>query len=226
KEFIGPRTKVEETLAIIWAQALGVERVGIHDNFLSLGGDSILSIQVVSKANRAGLRITARQLFTYPTIAELAAVAEIAQTTSVEQGEVSGEVELSPIQCWFFDKITSHRHHYNQALLLAAATDLDPALVRAALARLLAHHDALRARFQRRAAGWQQRIAPLQTDLPLTVVDLSAVAAADQRRAIEATADAAQASLDLADGPLLRLVLMRLGAGQGQRLLIVIHHLV
>src|SRR5207253_3066143 len=128
---------------------------------------------------QAGLHLTTKHIFQCQTIAELAVMAETVSLVPADQGEVSGEVELSPIQCWFFDMITSHRHHYNQALLLASAADLDPALLRAALARLLAHHDALRARFQRRAAGWQQRIAPLQADLPLTVVHLSAAAAAD-----------------------------------------------
>ncbi len=72
--FIAPRTTVEETLASIWAEALGLERVGVYDNFFSLGGDSILSIQVVTRARQVGLQLTTKQLFQHQTIAQLAAV--------------------------------------------------------------------------------------------------------------------------------------------------------
>jgi aryl carrier-like protein len=72
--FIAPRTVVEETLASIWTEALGLERVGVYDNFFSLGGDSILSIQVVTRARQAGLQLTTKQLFQHQTIAQLAAV--------------------------------------------------------------------------------------------------------------------------------------------------------
>jgi alpha-ketoglutarate-dependent taurine dioxygenase len=73
--YAAPRTAPEKTLADIWSQILGVERVGIHDNFFELGGDSIRSIQIISRANRAGLRLTPAQIFTHQTIGELAAVA-------------------------------------------------------------------------------------------------------------------------------------------------------
>ncbi|MGH9830697.1 MAG: non-ribosomal peptide synthetase, partial [Blastocatellia bacterium] len=71
----GPCTPAERVLATIWAEVLGVGKIGIHDNFFSMGGDSILSIQVVSRAKRAGLVLSARQLFEHQTIAKLAAVA-------------------------------------------------------------------------------------------------------------------------------------------------------
>ncbi|HEX6292209.1 MAG TPA: amino acid adenylation domain-containing protein [Herpetosiphonaceae bacterium] len=71
--FVPPRTPVEEQLAAIWAAVLGLEQVGIHDNFFSLGGDSILSLQVISRANQIGLRLRPTQLFQSPTIAALAA---------------------------------------------------------------------------------------------------------------------------------------------------------
>ncbi|MCC5624158.1 phosphopantetheine-binding protein, partial [Nostoc sp. CHAB 5715] len=80
-----PRTVVEEVLATIWSQVLGIGQVGIHNNFLELGGDSIQSIQVAAKAYEAGLKFSINQLFAYPTIAELATVVE---TISVPQEEV------------------------------------------------------------------------------------------------------------------------------------------
>src|SRR6185369_14534437 len=70
-----PRNAAEETLAAIWRQVLGRERIGVHDRFFRLGGDSILSIQVVARARQAGLVVTPRQVFEKQTIAALAAVA-------------------------------------------------------------------------------------------------------------------------------------------------------
>jgi aryl carrier-like protein len=73
--FVAPRTPQEQTLAGIWMQVLHLDQVGVYDNFFELGGDSIRSIQIIAKANQAGLRLTPQDLFQHQTIAELAAVA-------------------------------------------------------------------------------------------------------------------------------------------------------
>lgn len=73
-----PRNETESRLAEIWSAVLGVGAIGIHDNYFELGGDSIQCIQVMSKARRAGYRITTSLLFEHPTIAQLAVVAEVA----------------------------------------------------------------------------------------------------------------------------------------------------
>ncbi|HTG33806.1 MAG TPA: amino acid adenylation domain-containing protein, partial [Thermoanaerobaculia bacterium] len=90
-----PRGAVEETLAAIWRQVLGCEQVGVHDNFFRLGGDSILSIQIVARARQAGLVVTPRQIFEEQTIAALAAVSTPLAAAEVEQGAVGGEVPLT-----------------------------------------------------------------------------------------------------------------------------------
>ncbi|MGH9762235.1 MAG: non-ribosomal peptide synthetase, partial [Blastocatellia bacterium] len=79
-----PVTKVQKQLAEVWTEALGVEKVGITDNFFALGGDSIISIQVVSRARQAGLDITHKQVFQHPTIAELSQLAAESQAYSNE----------------------------------------------------------------------------------------------------------------------------------------------
>ena len=167
--YTAPRTAIEETLARIWKEVLGVEKVGVTDNFFALGGDSILSIQVVGRARQHGLMITPRQLFEHQTLAALAVVAETgiaaAQAVSAEQGAVSGDVPLTPIQRWFFDLPLPNPHHWNQSILLEARSILDPDLLEQAVVRLVAHHDALRMRFAKTdsavhaetAAGWRQR---------------------------------------------------------------------
>src|SRR5205085_8515128 len=111
--FVAPRTPVEQALAEIWAQVLGREHVGIHTDFFELGGDSILGIQIVARANQVGLRFIPKQLFQYPTVAKLAAVVDIATPLHAEQGLVHGTVALTPIQRWFFDQNQPDPHHFN-----------------------------------------------------------------------------------------------------------------
>jgi amino acid adenylation domain-containing protein/non-ribosomal peptide synthase protein (TIGR01720 family) len=223
--FVAPRTPAEEILAAIWAQVLGVAQVGIHDNFFACGGDSILSIQIVAKANAAGLRITPKQLFEYQTIAALAAVAGAAEAIQAEQGRITGALPLTPIQRWFFDQDLPDRHHWNQAVLLETRQALDFTLLERALEHILQHHDALRLRFTHGETGWQQFNADSVETMPLVRIDLSGLPAAEQPAAITAAAARLHTSMDLAAGSLLRAALFDLGPATPGRLLIVIHHL-
>ena len=116
--FVAPRTTAESILAGIWAEVLRLERVGMHDNFFALGGDSILSIQMIARANQAGLRLTSKQLFQQQTIAELATVDGVTPAIQAEQGLVLGPVPCTPIQHWFFEQEIPDPHHWNQAMLL------------------------------------------------------------------------------------------------------------
>ncbi len=225
--FVESRSPVEQTLAEIWQALLGLERVGVHDNFFELGGDSILSVQVVARANQAGLRLTARHVFQYQTIAELAAVVGTGRVIQAEQGPVVGEVLLTPIQRWFFDQDFPEAHHFNQAFLLEVPEGLDAGTLREAVHQLLIHHDALRMRFERTDAGWRQRqTSPeeVQTEAIFACRDLTSLPRDRHSEALEQDAAQWQASLDLADGPLIRVVLYRRGGPD--RLLIVAHHLV
>src|SRR3990172_6889590 len=226
--FVAPRTEAEEVLAEIWRGLLGLDRLGVNDSFFDLGGDSILSIQVVSRAQQAGLHLTTRQVFEHPTVAGLAAVAEGKAAPEGEQGEVTGAVPLTPIQRWFFEQDLPERHHFNQSVLLKVRARVERGALEAALAALLRHHDALRLRFSREAGRgeWRQVNAGYE-EMPglLQWVDLSDLAAERRREAVEELSEAAQASPCLARGPLPRAVYFDLGSGQGGRLLLVIHHL-
>ena len=230
-----PRTDVERILAMLWQEALGVERVGVKDNFFELGGDSIMGIQIIARAADAGLHLTPRHIFEAPTVAELAALAEAPAEAPVEasastasqpeQGILEGEVPLTPVQRWFLAREFPNLHHWNQALLLLTRQPLDPAALRAAVAALLEHHDALRLRYTRTATGWRQAYAGLSEEIPCEVIDLSALPVAEQTAAIEAHAAALQRSLNLSAGPLIRMAYFPLGAAHPGRLLIIIHHL-
>ncbi len=224
-EHVAPRTEAEAGLARIWRELLRVERVGAHDNFFELGGDSILGLQVVARTAAAGLRLTPDQIFRHQSLAALAAAARTDVAAAADQGEVTGEAPLTPVQRWFFE----HRHgrpdHWNQAWMLAPREKLDSAALRGAVDALQRHHDALRLRFAREAdGGWRQWTAPAGDPAPVERVDLAGVDAGGRADALAAAADRAQASLDLAAGPVFRVVLFDLGA-EGSRLLFCVHHL-
>jgi non-ribosomal peptide synthase protein (TIGR01720 family) len=225
--FVGPRTPIEETIAKIWAQVLGLERVSIYDNFFELGGDSILSIQIVARTNQAGLQLTPKQLFESPTVAGLAAVAEIASTIQAEQGLVTGAIPLTPIQHWFFEQKLCDMHHWNQALLLEVRQSMSSNLLKQAVQYLMEYHDALRLRFTSTQSGWQQVNAGMDAveAVPFSFIDLSGIPAAERESVLESTTSELQASLNFTEGPLIRVALFDFGDNQPNRLLIVIHHL-
>ncbi len=154
--YVAPRNHVEEVLASIWSQVLGVPQVGIHDNFFAIGGDSIISIQIVARASQLGLRLASRQIFQHQTIAELAGVVGQTSVVYAEQGPVTGALPLTPIQRWFFEHELPERQHWNQAMLLELRAEIAPALIERSIARLIVQHDALRLRFAQEEAGWHQ----------------------------------------------------------------------
>lgn len=223
--YAAPRNKDEETLARIWADVLGIDRVGIHDNLFELGGDSILSIQVTARARQAGLHLTPRQVFLHPTVAELATLASSSTGVLASQDEVTGPLQLTPIQHWFFEQNLSNPHHWNQSLLFEVRELMDVRILREAIAFLLVHHDALRLRFVRDENGWNQSNALADELVPFAHVDLSSLPNEAMPAEMERMADIMQASIDLSAGPLLRVVLFDLGSSQPARLLFVIHHL-
>ena len=237
--FVAPRTPIEVQLCAIWQQVLGLEQIGIHDNFFSLGGDSILSIQIVARANQAGLSLSPRLLFQHQSVAALAGVAGSAQEVRAEQGRVSGRVAMTPIQQWFFEQVEVERQHWNQSVMLESRHgEIERGALGEAVREVLEHHDALRMKFRESVEGWEQECVEIAGEpIPLTIVDLTTLQAAAQENAgeideamlrdrIESAANQAQRSLSLENGQLMRVVLFECGQGQPPRLLIVIHHLV
>ncbi|HSR89843.1 MAG TPA: amino acid adenylation domain-containing protein [Gemmatimonadales bacterium] len=225
RSYTAPRNPVEELLADIWAEVLRLDRVGIHDNFFEIGGDSILSIQIVSRARQKGVLLMPRQVFEHQSIAELAAVAGTGEQVESEQGLVQGQVPLTPIQRWFLEDSPVDPHHFNQAVLLEVRRFLAPAVLQKAVARLLRAHDALRLRFSLENGEWRQEITAELDPVPYTLIDLALLPDDRQGRQIESLAAALQGSFDLGRGPLLRVVQIDLGSGRPGRLVLVIHHL-
>ncbi|MBV9788757.1 MAG: non-ribosomal peptide synthetase, partial [Chloroflexi bacterium] len=228
ESFVTPRTETEARLAAIWTGLLPVERVGVHDNFFQIGGDSIISIQVVTRARQQGIHLEVKHIFQAPTIAGLAALAQLtdARTTDAAQEILTGEVPLTPIQRHFFAQRLAEPNHYNQALMLEASQPLDVAALERALDALLAHHDALRLRFSHNNGAWTQRYIDLdktRTHTPLTVIDLAALPG-EPHAALDLAATEIQSQLDIEAGPIFKAALFTLG-DQPPYLLLAAHHL-
>jgi amino acid adenylation domain-containing protein/non-ribosomal peptide synthase protein (TIGR01720 family) len=219
------RTAVERQLVAIWRSVLGLEQIGVDDNFFDLGGDSILSIQVTNRAKKLGLDLAPRQVLEHQTIAALASAIGSTKPAVAEQGTVEGPVRLTPIQSWFFEHDFPDPHHWNTAFMVESRHALDAALVERVVALLIAHHDALRLRFTKEGPGYKQISAGLEGQTPFRHLDLSGLPELEQERAVEALADKLQGSLSLSEGPLVRVALFDFGADRPCRLLIIIHHL-
>jgi amino acid adenylation domain-containing protein/non-ribosomal peptide synthase protein (TIGR01720 family) len=228
---IPPRTEKEKILATIWCQVLNLQEVGIRDNFFELGGDSILSIQIISRAKLAGLHLTTKQIFENQTIEELAEVASEAETPVLaEQGMVVGDVLLSPIQQWFFEHDFAHEHHWNQSVLLDIRPEakLTEQQIGKALTAVVQQHDALRLRFVRdgeQVRQFHQSGVSGDDHFVLHHIELEQDDPARIGQLITEHCARIQASLDLAQGPILAAGFFRLADGQ-RKLLLVIHHLV
>ncbi len=221
-----PVTPLEHLLVKTWQDVLGVKPVGVTDRFFLLGGDSIKAIQVASRLLEQGWRLDVSHLFQYPTIREVARHAEEVRKT-IGQGPVSGRVELTPIQQWFFRMDFSQPHHWNQAFMLYRAEGFDEETVWPALEALVRHHDALRMvyRFDGNGTVQYNRAPGEGRGVTLEVLDLSHVEEHDRlARAVEKEAGRVQAGIDLTRGPLLKAALFRTAGGD--HLLLAIHHLV
>jgi amino acid adenylation domain-containing protein/non-ribosomal peptide synthase protein (TIGR01720 family) len=221
-----PKGEMEQKLADVWKEVLGLSTVNRKDNFFRLGGDSILSLQVIAKATQLGIHITPKQMFQFQTIAELAKVAIRKVGTDVDQGILTGKVELTPIQSWYFAQEPANAHHFNQAVMVQLRVALSPEQVGEAWQKLHDHHDALRLQFYQKKNGWRSEYGDIENQVSIRVHDLSTFESEEQRLEMKRLADYYQRSLNVTDGPITRLIYFNLGKQQHPRLLIIAHHLI
>ncbi len=216
-----PRAGFERRLADIWEALLGRTGIGRNDNFFSLGGDSILAIQVVARARQQGIAIAARDLFLHGTLTALAASVSDLAVADMERGPISGDMPLTPAQHWFLEQDFAEPDHWNQSVLLKPDRKLDPAGIQEALAFLDTAHDALRARFKREPDGWRQVYGEPGAAPVLRVVGCTSDEA---EKTVQEAMSSLHASFDLQNGPLWGAILIDID-GAEQRLGIAAHHL-
>jgi amino acid adenylation domain-containing protein len=251
EDHVAPRTDTERLLALVWAEVFGVERVGVTDDFFAFGGDSIAAIRVVSRARAHGVRLTSKDLFTAPTVAGLAEIADRAAGEPERDGRpaghrplvsltaaqserlaAGGEVEdvypLTPMQSgMLFDALMTGDTglHLVQFDLVLDGAD-DPELFGLAWQRTADRLSVLRT-----AVVWTDVDAPVQVvraaaTLPVTQHDWRGLAESDRLERWDALrAEDRAAGVDLATAPLARVAIVRL-TDTGVRVLWSVHHLV
>jgi phthiocerol/phenolphthiocerol synthesis type-I polyketide synthase E len=224
--YVEATNEFEKKIASVWQKILGIKEVGVHDNFFDLGGDSVQAIQIVAQINQLGFQLTPQQLFQKQTIAELAAIAASSQAIHAEQGTVTGEVLLMPIQSRFFEQGHPVPQHYNQSVMLEVSATIDAGVLQRTFHALMKHHDSLRTRFERAGTDWRQHIVAAEDSVPFSEFDLTKVSGAERRQKFEAAIAELQASLDLEQGLVFRAAFFHFGSSEPGRLLIIAHALV
>ncbi len=227
QSYLAPRNEVEERLKDIWEKVLGIENIGIENPFFELGGDSIKAIQVSARLFQEGYKVEIKDIFRYPTIAELSPHVRIV-TRKIDQGPVEGEVPLTPIQSWFFEQNFTDQHHWNQSIMLYRQEGFDAEILHQVLQKIMEHHDSLRMVFEPQTdqiIAFNRGVASAE-EYSLHVFDLRSQASTEEeiRRYIECEANQLQSAIQLETGPLVQVGLFQ--TEEGDHLLIVIHHLV
>ncbi|HTE55678.1 MAG TPA: amino acid adenylation domain-containing protein [Kofleriaceae bacterium] len=235
----GPGTATEEALAAIWSALLGVDRVGLDDDFFALGGHSLRATQLLARVRDGlGVELPVRAVFESPTLAAMAGRVDAARSEAARGGAGAtapplvarprgGALPLSFAQQrhWFLEELDPGSPLYNIPVAVRLDGALDRAAFERALAEIVRRHEALRTRFVNQQGSPRQVITPAeQASFALRFDDLAG-AAGPERTALEIAEADAREGFDLARGPLLRARLLRL-AGREHLLVLVVHHIV
>ncbi|WP_433582139.1 amino acid adenylation domain-containing protein [Paenibacillus amylolyticus] len=221
--YVAPRNETERTLAAVWEAVLNADRVGVTDHFFELGGDSIKSIQVSSRLHQAGYKLEIRDLFKYPTISQLSLHVKPIRRT-IDQGEITGETALTPIQHWFFESSFADPHHFNQSVMFYRKERFNEETVYQVLQKLAEHHDALRMVFCKTEQGFSALTRAIQDGGLFTLDVFDFKDAENPTQVVEAKATGIQAGIDLKNGPLMKAGLFQ--CEDGDHLLLAVHHAV
>ncbi|WP_436866196.1 non-ribosomal peptide synthase/polyketide synthase [Bacillus fungorum] len=232
-KYTAPRNPIEEIIAGIWNQVLGVNQVSIQDNFFEIGGHSLLATQVLSRLRIAiGIEVPVHAIFNYPTIAELASHID---TTKQEENEIAIEavprgqhlpLSSSQKRLWFLNQMEmENKHVYNIPLALRLQGELDLAVFEESLNEIVRRHEILRTTFVENGEQIEQVISPFKA-MSVPFIDLSREPV--EERETKANSLIQQEVLyefDLSQGPLFRASIIRLQP-EKYILLLNLHHII
>jgi len=222
-EYVAPRSKEEKLLVSVLEDVLKRDSISIKDNFYNLGGDSIKSIQIVSRLKQHGYTLKIQHILQVPVLEQLTKYLEVSVRT-IDQSIVTGAVDFTPVQRYFFeDPIFKVHHHFNQSVVLKSKEALSHNFLAKSIAALMEQHDVLRMVYKKQEGNWMQFNQDLSSsDTPVAFYDLR-----EEENGLEVMADLGaklQSGFDLEAGPLLKVGHFRLK--DGDRLALIIHHLV
>ncbi|MET4612838.1 amino acid adenylation domain-containing protein/non-ribosomal peptide synthase protein (TIGR01720 family) [Rhodococcus sp. PvR044] len=222
---LAPRTEREQQLCAIIAGVLGVDSVGVTDDFFALGGDSIVAIQLVNHARGAGLNFSAREVFQLRTAEALAREIEGRAEALVDRLDVPlGEVPATPIIAHTSESGEAVAR-FHQSVLVQTPIGFDADAARAALAAVIERHDALRAALVR-GERWALSVPETAAATDLLLLDAEHLSEAELDAVVSRETIAAAARLDPDAGAMVAAVWFDGGTDRPGRLLLVVHHLV
>src|SRR5215203_57124 len=219
-----PTTETEIRLVEIWEEVLGFRPIGVRDNFFEIGGDSILSIQIVAKARQKGIFLAPNQIFEHQTVSELALFTKT-ENKNIGEGIIVGNVPLLPIQHWFFEEHKNAPNHWNQAMMFDVPENLNPEILRKSIECLIGYRDALRLGFEKTEAGWNAFVYEHTEVNAFTLMDLTGSSADELDSAIEAKSIELQANQNLSRAGLFQTIFFKCGQGNKNKMLLIAHHL-
>lgn len=222
------KTEQEKLLEILWCQLLGVERVGMHDSFFELGGDSIISIQLVSTLRSRGFKLEVKDIFESPNISSLSLKMKRIEKESNSTRFALGEktLSLAPVQRWFFEQNFYDKNYYNQILLTEPVIRLEEEIVTQVCSAIQEHHDVFRVRFllEGKADNFQSYISSIEQKKQLENCKVYSLKKEDMKSKISEISFSLQSGINLEKGPIFRAALFNIENGE-QRILFIIHHL-
>ncbi|HET9358456.1 MAG TPA: amino acid adenylation domain-containing protein, partial [Vicinamibacterales bacterium] len=236
--YLAPRNHHEKRLADMFAEVLGMDRVGVHDNFFEIGGHSLLATKLVSRIRAAfDTRFPLRRVFESPTVFELAKSLTDEETPSrvtpgeelplLERTRQEGPLPLSFAQqrLWFLDRMEPGNPYYNMPTALRVSGDLRVSALEQAIDEIIRRHEVLQNCYVLQQ-GQPRQVRMPRRDLTLPIVDLSSLqgASREEHERLLAAADARR-PFDLATGPVVRAALLKKGEGS-YTILFAMHHVV
>lgn len=215
---------VADTLLAVWESVLGFSPIHKDDNFFEIGGDSILSIQIIAKAKKEGIALPSNALFEHQTIAELSLFAK-AESKEVTNEVLEGVVPLSPIKHWFFNDHKNAPHYWNQGVRLDNLLAYSEEKVQQVCDYIARQHDALRLRFRYIESTWiTDLVAPEAIDA-LEYIDLTQATPTEYEQILQIEMQRVQDNFKLAEGSLFKCIYFSTEISKKDFCVLIAHHL-
>ncbi|WP_298553739.1 condensation domain-containing protein [uncultured Algibacter sp.] len=227
---VNPKNDIETKLVQIWEEVLGFSPISTNDNFFEIGGDSILSIQIVAKARKEGVHLKANQLFENQTIGELALFASTladANLNNTNNKVLEGETPLTPVQHWFFETHKNAPHFWNQVVELQNISDVDSKTFETISKQIITNHEALRLSFKQENNNWQALIKSSDAIESFYHYNLDNVDTIDaQDKKIKDILLKLQERAKLSEGNLFKMIFFDCNHIQSNKIILIGHHLI
>ena len=219
KEYVAPRNETEEAVCSAFREILNVDQVGITDGFFELGGDSIKAIRIISKLRNDGYTATVKDVMTGKTAEKIAIyVKNNSGDRKYEQGEVIGKVESTPIIKSFAERKLEKPEHFNQSMMFPV-DGIENSVIKQAIEELVKHHDVLRAVYR----NSELEILPVLESKLCDFYEFDYSHEADKHKAVESKCTEIQGSINLKNGPFVKIAVFELG--ETKQMMFCIHHL-